>query len=350
MTGEFTFINRIRKRVQQSRVPVTELSVGIGDDTAVFQPRPGRELLITTDLLVEDVDFKLEYAIPRWLGHKTLAVSLSDIAAMGGTPRYAMLTLAVPANLQIESFWEEFFDGYFELAESCGVVLIGGDISATPHGLALDSCVLGDCATGRAIRRSGARVGDGVYVTGRLGASAAGLQLLLHGARVDAANSSLEQQAIHPHLRPNARSEFGRQLGECGLAHALIDVSDGLVQDLGHLCEASQVSAMLERATIPVAAAVELIAKDADAAFQLAVSGGEDYELLFTADDNAAAELQRLAQACAVPLTRIGEIVALDTEAKVLLRTADKTEPLIARGYDHFAAGEYSNLSRLLYR
>src|SRR5689334_10309226 len=156
MMGEFAFINRIRERVRQSRVPVTELSVGIGDDTAVFQPRPGRELLITTDLLVEDVDFKLEYAVPRWLGHKALSVSLSDIAAMGGVSRYAMLTLAIPAKLQTDAFWEEFFDGYFELAESCGVVLIGGDISATPHGLALDSCVLGDCAIGQAVRRTGA--------------------------------------------------------------------------------------------------------------------------------------------------------------------------------------------------
>jgi thiamine-monophosphate kinase len=336
VTGEFAFINRIRERVQQSHVPMTELSLGIGDDTAVFQPRPGRELLITTDLLVEDVDFKLAYAVPRWLGHKVLAVSLSDIAAMGGTPRYAMLTLAIPANLQAESFWEEFFDGYFELAESCGVVLIGGDISATQHGLALDSWVLGDCTAGRAIRRSGARVGDGVYVTGWLGASAAGLQLLLHGARVDAMNSSLEQQAIRSHLRPDARSEFGRQLGERGLAHALIDVSDGLAQDLGHLCEASQVSAVIDQAIVPVAKELELLTKDKDAAFQLAVRGGEDYELLFTADTNAEAELQRLAQACALPLTRVGEVMASDPQAKVLLRTDTAIQPLNARGYDHF--------------
>jgi thiamine-monophosphate kinase len=255
---------------------------------------------------------------------------------MGGTPGYAMLALAIPRNLLTESFWEEFFDGYFALAESCGVVLIGGDISATPHGLALDSCVLGDCATGRAIRRNGARVGDGVYVTGWLGASAAGLQLLLQGARVDATNSSLAQQAIRSHLRPAARIEFGRQLGEHGLAHALIDVSDGLAQDLGHLCEASQVSAVIDQAMVPVAKEVELITKDTDAAFQLAVSGGEDYELLFTADTNAEAELQRLAQACALPLTRIGEVMASDPRAKVLLRTDTTIQSLNARGYDHF--------------
>ncbi len=340
MTGEFAFIHRIRARAQQSRVTTPDLMLGIGDDTAVFRPRAGRELLITTDLLVEDVDFKLEYAVPRWLGHKALAVSLSDIAAMGGTPRYALLTLAIPQpairNPQSDQFWEAFFDGYFALAESCGVVLIGGDISATPHGLALDSCVLGDCAVGRAIRRSGAQIGDGLYVTGRLGASAAGLQLLLHGARVDEASTTLEQQALRAHLRPDARGEFGRQLGERGIAHALIDVSDGLAQDLAHLCEASRVSAVLERAAVPVAEEIALVTANAAAAFQLAVSGGEDFELLFTADTKDEAELQRLARDCALPLARIGEIVAPDAAVKVWLHTAGKREPLAVRGYDHF--------------
>lgn len=341
MTSEFAFIQRIRARAQQGQPPAAELSVGIGDDTAVFRPRTGCELLITTDLLVEDIDFKLEYAVPRWLGHKALAVSLSDIAAMGGVPRYAMLTLAIPQatlrNPQSDRFWEEFFDGYFTLAASCGVVLIGGDISSTPHGLALDSCVLGECVVGQAIRRSNAQMGDGIYVTGQLGASAAGLQLLLRGVRVDETSTTLEQQALRAHLRPDARPEFGQQLGERKLAHAMIDVSDGLAQDLAHLCEASHVSAVLERAAVPLAPAVGLITEDADAAFQLAVSGGEDYELLFTADDNNAAELRRLAKACALPLTRIGEIVAPVTAAKVLLRTTDKIEPLAAPGYDHFA-------------
>ncbi len=341
MTGEFAFINHIRARAQQSRVTMPDLSLGIGDDTAVFRPRAGRELLITTDLLVEDVDFKLEYTVPRWLGHKALAVSLSDIAAMGGTPRYAMLTLAIPPsairNPQSDQFWEAFFDGYFALAESCGVVLIGGDISATPHGLALDSCVLGDCITGRAIRRSGARVGDGVYVTGTLGASAAGLQLLLRGARVNESEASLEQRALRAHLRPEARVEFGRQLGERGLAHALIDVSDGLAQDLAHLCEESQCSALLNFAAVPIAEEVALVTANAAGAFQLAVSGGEDFELLFTAAANDEAALQRLARGCALPLTRIGEIVAPDAAVKVWLRTADKIEPLAVHGYDHFA-------------
>ncbi|MBI1760224.1 MAG: thiamine-phosphate kinase [Acidobacteria bacterium] len=336
MNGEFAFINRIRERVQQSRVPAPELSLGVGDDAAVFRPRAGRELLITTDMLVEDIDFKLEYALPAWLGHKALAVSLSDIAAMGGVPRYAMLTLAISAALRSDLFWEAFFDGYFALAERRGVVLIGGDISATLHGLAIDSCVLGDCEAGRALRRSGAQIGDGIYVTGYLGAAAAGLQLLLRGARVDETSTSLEQQALRAHLRPAARSEFGQLLGERGLAHAMIDVSDGLAQDLEHLCEASHVSAVLDQVAVPVAKEVGLIATAAHAAFQLAVSGGEDYELLFTANGKAEAELQQLAQVCGLPLTRIGEIVAADSQTKVLLRTGAEIRPLNTHGYEHF--------------
>lgn len=343
--NEFEFIRRIRERAARSHAQSPELTLGIGDDTAIFQPRPGRELLITTDLLVEDVDFKRAYAVPRWLGHKVLTVSLSDIAAMGGAPRYALLTLAIPPDLLntpiSESFWEAFFDGYFAAAERAGVVLIGGDISSTPHGLAFDSLVIGDCEAGRAVRRSGAQIGDGVYVTGSVGASAAGLKLLLAGARVDESEQTLAQQALRAHLRPEARVEFGERLGASGLAHALIDVSDGLAQDLGHLCEQSAVSAVLDFAVVPVAEAVHLITVDRAEQFRLAVSGGEDYELLLTATPGNEPALLALAQACGVPLTRIGEIVSVDSlgdaSAHVFVRQGQLVTPLAILGYDHFA-------------
>lgn len=340
--SEFAFIERIRARAAQSYRTATELTLGIGDDTAIFQPRPGHELLVTTDLLVEDVDFKLSYAVPRWLGHKVLHVSLSDIAAMGGQPRYALLSLAIPAKSSLASasssqFWEEFFDGYFAAAESCGVTLIGGDISATPHGLALDSCVIGACPTGAAVRRNGARVGDAIYVTGEIGGSTAGLQLLLGGAQVDQTAATLAQAALRRHLRPQAQVEFGQRLGASGLAHALIDVSDGLAQDLAHLCRASGVSAELDLTVIPVAASVALLADTRAEQVQLALNGGEDYELLFTAAADAEPALQQLAQACAVPLTRLGVIRAARAEAPVFIRHADELVPLSSRGFDHFS-------------
>jgi thiamine-monophosphate kinase len=217
MSGEFDFIKRIRQQAaQQSSV---DLVCGIGDDAAIWREQTNRERLITVDLLVEDIDFKLDYTPPRWLGHKTLAVSLSDIAAMGGAPQFSLLTLAIPkvnpqSAVRHPQFWEEFFAGYFALAAQHGVTLIGGDISATPASLALDSIVIGQCQKGQAVQRNGARGGDAIYVTGALGSAAAGLRLLLNGVRVNEAEDSLVQTALRAQLKPEPRVEFGRRLGD----------------------------------------------------------------------------------------------------------------------------------------
>ena len=378
MLSEFDFIKEIQRKAAAQLA--ADLVLGIGDDAAIWREQTGRESLITVDLLVEDVDFKLEYAPPRWLGHKALAVSLSDIAAMGGAPKFSLLTLSIPrnlksriSNLKFETFWEEFFAGYFELAAKHGVVLVGGDISSAPDRLTIDSVVIGHCRAGRAIRRDGAKVGDAVYVTGSIGASAAGLKLLLDGEQVDdilfhrraakdtedaqslekisalslrslrlcgedasLENDQLKQSAICAHLRPEPRVEFGRRLGELGLANSMIDVSDGLAQDLGHICEASGVSARIDFDAVPVAEEVGLILSNADEAFEFAVSGGEDFELLFTADQNREAELITLAGECRLRLTRIGEVLEPSQPVAVLIRRDGEVKPLSIRGYDHF--------------
>ncbi len=376
MPSEFEFIKQIqRKAAAQS---AADLVLGIGDDAAAWSEQSGREALITVDLLVEDVDFKLEYAPPRRLGHKALAVSLSDIAAMGGLPTYSLLSLAIPQSaIRNSQFWEEFFAGYFELAVKHGVSLIGGDISLAPDRLTIDSIVIGHCQDGKAVRRSGAKAGDAIYVTGSIGASATGLKLLLSGEwveesffhRRDAENAEKtqsvgkisalplrslrlsgkeenisdeqsKQSAIHAHLCPEPRVEFGRQLGESGLANAMIDVSDGLAQDLAHICEDSAVGAIVDFDSVPVAEEVGLVTDNADEAFEFAVSGGEDFELLFTADQSNEAELMSVASVCQIKLTRIGEIVATDQARslpiKVLTRDG-KVKTLSIRGYDHFA-------------
>ena len=329
--SEFDFIERIRSRIK-SQSP--DLLLGIGDDAAVLREQVGRETLITTDLLVEDVDFKLEYIPPAWLGHKALAVSLSDIAAMGGTPRFSLLTLAIPlksaeCGVRSAEFWDAFLDGYCALAEAHQVTLIGGDISGMPERLAIDSVVLGNCASGKSVRRSGARVGDAIFVTGELGASAAGLQLLLNGERVDEANDDWRQQAMRAHLRPEPRVAFGQALGQSGLAHAMLDVSDGLAQDLAHLCTASQVSATLMAETIPIAESASL---------QLALHGGEDFELLFTAEAQHEAALQRLAESHHLRLTRIGEIVSSSDLTTLTINQNGLSQSLLPRGFDHFRA------------
>lgn len=335
MRNEFEFIERIRNRAR--RASPADLVLGIGDDAAILRQREGRETLITVDLLVEEVDFKLAYAPPRWLGAKALAVSLSDIAAMGGAPAYSLLTLAIPPRLRSDEFWEAFFDGYFGLAAEHGVALIGGDLSSSPDRLAMDSIVMGVCAAGKAVRRDGARPGDGVYVTGRLGASAAGLRLLLAGDRVENGADTPAQRALRAHLCPRPRVAFGRRVGETGLAQAMIDVSDGLAQDLAHLCEESGAGAVIEFERVPVADEVSLVAQSEEEAFRLAAGGGEDFELLLTARPENEAALLALAGDCDLPLTRIGEIVAPHKGFSVGLRRHGDVKPLSIRGYNHFA-------------
>ena len=343
MQSEFDFIKRIRDQAAKSQVP--DLVLGIGDDAAILREREGRETLITVDLLVEDVDFKLEYAPPHWLGHKALAVSLSDIAAMGGEPKFSLLTLGIPTRFQISTpqsqiFFEEFFAGYFTLAEKHAVTLIGGDISSTPGGLTIDSVVIGHGQAGRAIRRGGAKIGDAIYLTGSIGASAAGLKLLSEGVRVNENEESLAQSALRAHLRPEPRVEFGRRVGESGLAHSMIDVSDGLVQDLAHICEESGVAAVIEFDSVPIAEEVSLVCKEPEKAFELAVSGGEDFELLLTANKDDEHRLIETAAGCDLRLKRIGEIVTANhprQSSSVLLNRSGIVTPLSIRGFDHFA-------------
>jgi thiamine-monophosphate kinase len=337
--GEFEFIQRIRDRAGGRRS--SDLVLGIGDDAAILSEREGRETVVSVDLLVEGVDFKLEYAVPRWLGHKALAVSLSDIAAMGGAPAFALLTLGIPPSLAQDgnAFWEEFFDGFFALAEMCGVTLVGGDISSTSGPLTIDSVVVGHCRAGKAVRRSGAQAGDGVYVTGTLGGSAAGLHLLLNGARPDPEDSTLVQSAIQAHLQPTPPVRFGREVGAAGLATAMIDVSDGLSQDLAHICEESRVDAVLDYETIPIAEETAPATADAEEAFLLAIGGGEDFQLLLTGARENEAGLFQLAKQCNVRLSRIGEIVASqELSPAVRLRRDGELRPLLTSGYDHFAA------------
>ncbi len=336
MPSEFSFIQQIRQRASQASA---NLTLGIGDDTAIWREQAGRERLITTDLLIENVHFKLDYTPLACLGHKTLAVSLSDIAAMGGKPEFALLSLGIPASQIANPDWTDFFNGYFALAQKHGVTLIGGDTSSAPDSLVIDSIVIGSCAQGKAIRRSQAQVGDAIYVTGELGAAAAGLALLLCGERYDEAADDWRQAAIRAHLLPQPRLAFAQALH--GLAHAMMDVSDGLAQDLSHICEESQVDAVLDFEAVPIADCVGLIAKTSDAAFSLALSGGEDYELLLTANPVNDEALMKLAAECNLRLTRIGEILVRGTclnAPQLFLRTATRVDLLTVKGYDHFRA------------
>ena len=311
MKDEFEFIRALRERAR-----ATPSITGIGDDAAVFQTSAGKETVVTTDLLVEDIDFRRTTIPPYLLGHKALAVSLSDIAAMGARPRWSLISIGVPSDVWETDFTDRFYGGLFELANRYDVQLIGGDTSRTEQKIVIDSILVGECSVGHAVKRSGAKPGDQIFVTGSLGAAAAGLRLVERGAHTAEQNLGQNSQredsqkldhVLLRHLRPEPRVGWGMVLGDEKLATAMIDISDGLSSDLNHVCTASGVGALIESALLPIdRLVVELCGRRALDPLQLALHGGEDFELLFTVRPDDVSRLPRKVDG--TQITRIGEI------------------------------------------
>lgn len=330
MPVESEIIARIRRRsLSHDQVPV-----GIGDDAAVINTGGAMDMIACSDLMVEGVHFRREWDAPGLIGHKALAVTLSDVAAMGGIAKFAMISIALPRDLS-SGFIEQIFQGVFNLADSCGVSIIGGDTSSSPGSLFIDTSVIGECATGRAITRRGARIGDSIYVTGTLGASALGLLLLEQGIRLeDCDKDPARQRALMKQLAPEPRLNVGRAIAEMNLATAMIDISDGLSTDLWHILDESGCGAIIHASEIPIDESVRSFsAKAAEKdPLYLALDGGEEYELLFTArreDQNRVAALSR---SLGIAVTVIGEIVA---DNGLQLERNGVLEPLKASGYEH---------------
>lgn len=323
MKKEFEFINWLRSQTVNHSI---NLIAGIGDDAAIFSSPPNQETLISTDLLAEDIHFKLDFTPANLLGHKTLAVNLSDIAAMGGEAQYFLLSISRPKTLS-DSFLTELLTGMLELAQTHQVTLIGGDTSASSDKLFLNLTILGKCQSGKAIRRSGAKAGDEVYITGQIGASALGLELLQQGKRLGDNNlTDIENRALLAHLKPTPRLTFGKALGTENIATAMIDISDGLSSDLGHICEESNVGAKIDLNFLPIFSTASL---------NQALNGGEDYELLFTVSPENSTKLIELAKLFPdLPITKIGVITS---DLDRWLTQGERKTPLLAKGYDHFA-------------
>jgi thiamine-monophosphate kinase len=346
--SEFDFINRIRRCALKQRntrrgfnsslIPhPSSLLLGIGDDAAIIRQSAGRETIITADLLVEDVDFRLDATPPRLLGHKALAVSLSDIATMGARPRWALLSLGVPRDIWRSRFLDQFYEGFFALADYYGVTLIGGDVSRTPDRLVIDSIIMGEARRGRTVLRSGARPGDHIFVTGTLGGAAAGLRLMLGGARLTKrASRRREPQAIEQlllrHLRPQPRVEWGATLGEERLTTAMIDISDGLSSDLAHLCRESGVGAVIEASRLPVDPALAQVSHQDLDPLSLTLHGGEDFELLFTVRPRTLARLPT--QVGGISITYIGDVT--HETGRIRLAHQGRARVLKPAGYTHF--------------
>ena len=312
--GEFDLIARIRARVATR----ADVVLGIGDDAALLAPPPGRQLVVTADTLNDGVHFPRGTS-PADVGWKALAGTLSDLASMGAEPAWCTLSLSLP---QSDPAWiEGFLDGFLDLAGQHGIALVGGDTTRGPLSIAVTA--MGLVEPGRALRRDGARVGDEVWVTGTLGDAAGGLALL-DREPVPALRARLD--------RPTPRVAAGRALA--GIATACVDVSDGLLADLGHVCARSHVAAHLDVDALPASAALREAFGEADR-IALQASGGDDYELCFTAPADAGGDIDAVSAQLGLRFTRIGRIVAGEGVHPVDAKSQPWSSP--RRGYDHFA-------------
>ena len=373
--NEFEFIRNLREQTR-SRHHSARVINEIGDDASVITQTAGRDLIVTTDLLVEGVDFYRYGTSPRMLGHKALAVSLSDIAAMGARPLWSLLSLGMPAETWRDKFKDEFTAAYLALADQYGVTLAGGDVSETKGGIVIDSIVIGEVVSGTAVLRTGARPGDQIFVTGTLGGAAAGLKLIEMGARfsrqeavgskqesgdggpgsvppavaggfnhsrhepgggTQASAERSEEDAIQTlllrQLSPSPRVGWGIVLGHERLATAMIDISDGLSSDLAHLCGESDVGALIQSASIPSDPdVIKLCGRRALDPLALALHGGEDFELLFTVQPHNIARLPKRVDG--VSISRIGEIT--DQTNTIKIAEGNRVWDLQPQGFEHF--------------
>ncbi len=344
-SGELAIISAVRAK---SRRAGGELRLGIGDDCALLRPAPGEEIAITTDFSLENVHFRRGWHPPESVGHRCLARGLSDLAAMGARPIAAFLSLAVPRELTVglrgqPSWVNRFFNGLLSLADQTQIPLAGGDTAESPSIgkvslVAADVVLIGGVKRGHALLRSGAHAGDTIYVTGPgLGGAAAELLALERNPRKFATLKSAVPG--HPHLYPEPRIEVGRKLARRRLASACIDISDGLSTDLRHLCEESNLAAEIDAAVLPIHPMARLAeaAGWTPSALDLALHGGEDYELLFTAPPKTKIP-RRIG---GVAIQAIGRMSKRRKGSPIVTLSGQNqlNSELPAKGWEHFSSG-----------
>ena len=323
--GEFGLINRVRKWMPSSD---SALVRGIGDDVAVMELR-NSILLATTDVLIEGFHFERSWTDPYRLGKKSLAVNLSDIAAMGGTPRYFLISLGLPKHLPL-SFISRFYFGLKETAKRYRVNLVGGNTSLSEK-MMITICLLGEGRKKELLFRNGARVGDEMFVSGTLGDSALGLKILKKkGPRKG------PRRLIERHLSPCPRVELGQAIARHRCATAMIDISDGLLSDTRHIMEESNVGAMIWEDRIPLSPSYRRAsAMYSKNPVHMALSGGEDYELLFTAPPQKRGKISSLSRSLKIPITCVGKILP-KAKKLTIVREDGKTYIPSRFGFDHF--------------
>ncbi|MZH02988.1 MAG: thiamine-phosphate kinase [Nitrospinae bacterium] len=326
--GEFGLIHHLSSRL---KFRASDSILGIGDDCAVYPANPGVKQVISTDALVEGIHFKLNTTPPEALGRKALSVSLSDIAAMGGTPKRALVTLGLPKKLSV-SFLDKLYSGFNEICNQFKVELSGGDTVSSPKSFFINVTVIGEAK--RIFTRKGAKPGDLIFVTGTLGDSSLGLNLLNKKNNGGKDNKFL----IEKHLEPTARVEEAGNLAHSKInITSMIDISDGLIQDLYHICKASKVGARIFQDQLPQSPEfIRTCTKNKISPLPHLLNGGEDYELLFTLPADGVKNLSRQFLKAKVLVTQVGEITL--KPRRVYLEMSDGTKKLLpdSEGFNHF--------------
>ncbi|MBM4322700.1 MAG: thiamine-phosphate kinase [Deltaproteobacteria bacterium] len=323
--GEFGLISKIRNWMAASHPEVIR---SIGDDVAVINMGK-KAILLTTDILIEDIHFERSWIDPYHLGRKSLAVNLSDIAAMGGTPKYFLISIGLPKHLPL-SFTSLFYRGMKDEAKRFQVDLIGGDTSLSQK-IIINICLIGEAKKEDLLFRNGAKIGDDLYVSGTLGDSALGLKILQDKKLIKKPKGLVDK-----HLSPIPRVELGQALAKKQIASAMIDISDGLLNDTNHILEESKVGARIWEDRIPLSTLYRRwVGNYSKSPHKIALSGGEDYELLFTASPEKRAKVLSLAHSLNIPMTRVGEILRIK-EGFHLIGKKGKEIELHRLGFDHF--------------
>ncbi|MFI5177265.1 MAG: thiamine-phosphate kinase [Vicinamibacterales bacterium] len=327
--GEHALIERLRARAGS---PPAWIPIGIGDDAAVIEPERGALLVVTTDSLVEGVHFRRDWTSLAAVGHKALAVSLSDLAAMGAAPRASLLSLALPSDLPLSDF-DAFVDAFVAQGARAGAPLVGGNLTRSPGPLVADSTVLGSVRRRRVLSRSGGRPGDELHLTGTVGAAAAGLAMLAASVTRSALSAD-EADCLTRYERPDARLRCGAGIGRARAAAACMDLSDGLADAVRQVAAASHTGAVVDAGAIPIHPGARSWAARTDTdPLTLAITGGEDYELLFAVRPRQRGAFRAAGRACGdLGLTRVGRLTA---EPGVWLDRDGRLEPLGA-GFTHF--------------
>lgn len=335
--GEFALIGRIHDLLNKEGLRSERITLGIGDDTASFLPRPGYELLVTCDCLVEGRHFLPGHISPLDLGRRAMAVNISDIGAMGGQPLYALVSLGLKTDILIQDV-EEMYRGFLLELNPFGASIIGGNLTQSGNGMFIDITLIGEVEQGKGLRRSGARAGDVILVTGYPGQAAAGLRLLLQSPND---LNLLDHPLVKLYNAPSQRAHLGAAIAQAGLASAMIDTSDGFLGDLGHICVESNVGALLVKEKLPISDPLRQAALTLHQdPYDFFLGDSDDYELVVTCRMEDVDLLRSIAARCGlpVPLTEVGRITA-EAGGIVMILPDGSRHPVRSSGWDHFRLG-----------